>query len=265
MKDRRRQTEASRRRRNPGQTRLGDATLVAAVTVVAYLSALAYRVGETLRFGFPVTLAVVRLSDAALAGLLVLLIAVLSFVFYDLAESRQPGLVERISAAILAILAFIVLMDLSIILAVYGLIRWGWFAALVITFVGFGLGIWLGVAIVRATPRLGHGSAPGTKMPMLEALLRRYPFQTLGVLTATLLCLSAGVFGVSGFPQHRYLRSKSSDEIAVMLYDDRAVLAGFAQENSKSVEATLTGSLRVVPLSSDDLVLVSTPIARLNK
>lgn len=245
------------------QFTIGDAAIIAAVSAVAYMVALAYRIGQISRLGLPVTLSAVRLSDAVIAGLFVFVGGVLVFILYDVLESTKPGLASKLWAICL-ILVLIPIAFVSLA-AAYVVARLLWLTmgpVITLAIVGaFGASIYW--YWNRVAPRLFQ-SEP--KMTGLKMLFGRHPAATLAVILSTMICLMAFGYGWAdiSLPQKTYLVTAASDEVAVAVYDDRVILATIEPVESDSREATLTGGVRVVPLPSASLMFRATGLNRLH-
>lgn len=240
---------------------VGEGLAIAAITAIAYLCALAFRVGQMTHFGLPVTLAAVRLSDAAMAGLFVLVCGVPTLLAMDALESWRAGTVDKIlrftTWAMLLPLVAVVLAFLVVVgVAVAQLWGWLWGVAVAALLGAVLLGVaWFVVAgLLAASP----------KADSVTALVRRFPTQVVVVLLSTLLCISALMFGSAGIalPGRSYLRTVSTGEAAIAVFDDRVVLASI--EPTASADATLTGAVRVVPLPSADASFSAMRIRRLH-
>lgn len=232
---------------------LGEASLIAGITALAYLVALAYRIGALVRVGLPISLATVRLSDAALAGLFVLVGGFFAFAVTDIAESWQEGTLEKVwiwlMIGLLAICAFLfaifVLVFLVQVVVHFG-IAWS-----VVIFILLGLTAALIARMMGILVPAGPGGMP--KMKAFAAILSRHPGPAIAVLTSVFLCLGAFTLGSYGttLTGRSYLRVGATDEVVVGLSEDRAVLAEATFEEGG--RATLTGGFRVVALPSTEI------------
>ncbi|MDP2183077.1 MAG: hypothetical protein Q8K99_10980 [Actinomycetota bacterium] len=131
---------------------------MAGITGVAYLCALAYRVGQMLRFGLPITFATVRLSDAAFAGLFVVVGGTLGVFVADLLESWRAGTADRLWRLSLWVAFSPVLLALAVLLLVTAVVLaslMGWPTALVLVGVAAAGLVWA----IRDSATLGNGRA----------------------------------------------------------------------------------------------------------
>lgn len=240
---------------------LGEASLIAGVTACAYLMALAYRAGQMTRYGLPITLASVSLSDAAFAGLIVLLVGVTGFVLVDYVESRAPGATARVLAAILVgtfflLLALVEMMILLLFLRFASSMEpWIPLAGMVVAAPAV---YWVWTRI------LAVALAANPRLDATEALTRRSPVAVFAVAAAFLVCAVALIYGWAGvvLPGQPMLVSRSTCEVALAVSEQRAVLAGV--ESTSSSDATLTGAVRVVPLPSNEISFTTSRIVRIH-
>lgn len=242
---------------------MGEATLIAGVTAIAYMVALAYRVGGLMRLQLPLSLATVRVTDAAIAGLVVLIGGSLTFLFVDLVESWRAGTLTRVWIALVSvsISGFLLLTAaflLTFLFAVWSYAGAVWAAVLAGVIVA---GFWVLISGLRRA--LAIVAAPPGKELVLTRVLAKHPAAAGSLLLAFALCAGAFYFGVSGisFGRPSYLRTATTNEIALSLSEDRAILAQI--EPTVSDEATLTGSLRVVPLPSSEVVFSTQRVVEL--
>lgn len=232
----------------------GEATLIAGVTAVAYMVALAYRVGGLMRLKLPLSLATVRVTDAAIAGLVVLIGGSLTFLFVDLVESWRAGTLSRLWIALVSAAMSGFLLLTAAFLLVFLFVVWSyagalWTAVLASVMVA---GFWILLSGLRRA--LAVVVAPTGNGLVLTQALENHPAFAGSLLLAFALCAGAFCFGVSAvsFGHPSYLRTTTTSEIALSLSEDRVILAGI--EPTASDEATLTGSVRVVPLPSSEVV-----------
>lgn len=238
----------------PRRSTLGEATLIAGVTALAYLVALAFRVGGLMRLQLPLSLATVRLTDAAIAGLVVLVGGFLIFICIDAIESWRQGALRQLWRLLLLITVAALLLTAGIVVLAFLLTLWeyagaAWAGAAMIL---IGLVMWFLLAAVKRA--FSDAPVSGEHDLALTRALERHPAVAGSIVVAAVLCFGSFYFGVVGISLGRvtYLRTEGGSEIALSLSEDRAVLAGI--EPTESEAATLTGSLRVVPLPSDELV-----------
>lgn len=224
---------------------MSEALVIAAVSASAYMIALAYRAGTMWYFGLPITLATVSLSDAAFAGLFVLLGIAAVLLVVDPIESRAPGAIERVASTTMSVGAW------ASVLAIPALILAAAFsvAGNASPFVVFGaaallIGAWLGgVLVARWLMR-------AARYEMLARVAKRYPKTAAVTFLAVFLFAFSFYLGGTGFNFLGRGYARTGSEVAVAISEDRAVLA--EAESSDGEVAVLTGAFRVVPLPSED-------------
>lgn len=233
---------------------LGEATLIAGVTAVAYMVALAYRVGGLMRLQLPLSLATVRLTDAAVAGLVVLVGGFLVFLLIDLIESWREGVLQRawlamLFASVLGVVVVTGLITLAFVFTLWTYAGLGW---AILAFVIIAVCAAIVADVLRRAFSVVSAISP-SRLVLIRAL-ERHPAAASAVLLAALLCAGSLLFGFGGISIGRtaYVRTAGTNEVAISMFEDRVILAGI--EPTASEEATLTGSLRVVALPSDEVV-----------
>ncbi len=196
-------------------------------------------------FGLPITLATVTLSDAAFAGLFVLLGLTAALLVIDPIESRVPGAIELVSSTTMSVGAWAIVLTVPVLILAAALSV----AANASPFLVFGaaallIGVWMGgVLTVRWLMR-------AARYEMLARLAQRYPRTTALTFLAVFLFALSFYLGGTGFNLLSRGYARTGSEVAVAISEDRAVLA--EAEFSDGKPAVLTGTFRVVPLPSED-------------
>lgn len=230
---------------------LGETTVIAGVTAVAYLVALAYRIGALLRLGLPASLATVRLSDAAFAGLIVLVGGFFAFAIVDLVESWREGTLGRVwrwlligSISVCAGLFAIFVVVLLIAIEAYLGIVW----AVTISVLS---GIMVGLLARRVETAIASRPVDVPRMDALAAILSKHPGPALSVFLSVFLCLGAFSLGWDGTTLLGPGHVRTADEVVIGLSEDRAILAKAAFDGGGG--ARLTGDFRIVALPSEEV------------
>lgn len=251
--------DAPRKRRTRLPGALGETAAIAGVAAVSYLVALAYRAGQMYGYGFPVTVAAVRLSDAAFAGLYVLLGGFAVILVIDILESRRQGTMDKIGKVAVFVALLVLLLSVIVPAATIGFLLAGALGLLVGVVLSGILSVGAGLLFWRLA---GWIMAVDVKVDSLQAAANKYPGPTLFGVLAVALCLISAAFGLSGLgiPGSHYLVADSGEQVAVALFDDRVVLAGIDVVQGDT--ARLDGTLKIIALPSNEVTFTSSSISR---
>lgn len=221
---------------------LGETLVVAGFSAAVYLVGLAYRAGQMLSFGLPVSLAVVRLTDAALAGLIVFTTALLTLLSFDHLESRNAVLAKWVIPGITAAAAFYV-----VSVGEYN----SWMATV--------------VALITLVLSYVVGLDSKHGLPTSERLLLKFPGPASAVFfLGSIIAVAAGLgYSRVGVPGAQYPVALKTSEAAVAVYDDRAVMLGIGEIVDGA--APTSGSFRVISLPSSDMTLTLVGLRQLRR